>query len=229
MAKEAIRDRVIRAAAQLLTEQGREAVTTRSVSAMAGLNPPAIYRQFADKDGLLDAVASYGFREYLISKGDIGYSGDPIDDLRRAWDLHIAFGFAQPAFYVLAFGDPKPGRTVPAAADAVAGLRLLVARVARAGQLRTNIEQATAMLYAAGVGVVLSQLTQPPADRDPEVPALLWNSILTAITHGESRSPAPTAVAGHAAALREAVRAGEVDGLTRAERDFFAEWLGRIR
>ena len=62
------RDRIVEAAAGLLTEDGREAVSTRAVSAAARVQAPTIYRLFGDKQGLLDAVASHGFASYLRGK-----------------------------------------------------------------------------------------------------------------------------------------------------------------
>ena len=43
--------------AQLLNDGGREAVSTRAVAAAAGVQPPTIYRQYGDMQGLLSAVA----------------------------------------------------------------------------------------------------------------------------------------------------------------------------
>lgn len=62
------RQRVIEAAADLLAREGRDAVTTRAVAVAAGLQPPAIYRLFGDKDGLLEAVAEHGFATFLAAK-----------------------------------------------------------------------------------------------------------------------------------------------------------------
>ena len=61
------RERIVEAAAALLAQGGREAVSTRAVSAAAGVQAPTIYRIFGDKQGLLDAVASRGFAEYVRS------------------------------------------------------------------------------------------------------------------------------------------------------------------
>ena len=83
MATESTRDRIIRSAATLLADGGRDAVTTRSVSAAADVQSPAIYRHFGDMSGLLDAVAEHGFARYLAEKGALPPSGDPVEDLRR--------------------------------------------------------------------------------------------------------------------------------------------------
>ncbi|WP_342776285.1 TetR/AcrR family transcriptional regulator [Nonomuraea terrae] len=65
--------------------------------AAAGIQAPTLYRLFGDKEGLLDAVASYGFQDYLADKQALGQSEDPVADLRRAWHLHIDRGPARGA------------------------------------------------------------------------------------------------------------------------------------
>src|SRR5687768_637552 len=93
------RGRIIAAAATLLGEGGREAVSTRAVSVAAGVQAPTIYRLFGDKQGLLDAVAEYGVQQWLASKMKQPVGIDPIDDLRRGWDHHVTFGLENPALY----------------------------------------------------------------------------------------------------------------------------------
>jgi len=60
--------RIVRAAAELLTKGGLDAVSTRAVSAAAGVQPPAIYRRFGDMQGLLDAAARDVFARYVRQK-----------------------------------------------------------------------------------------------------------------------------------------------------------------
>ena len=71
------REKIVEAAAALLNEGGREAISTRAVSAAAGVQAPTIYRIFGDKQGLLDAVASHGFVSYLSGKTALEHSDDP--------------------------------------------------------------------------------------------------------------------------------------------------------
>src|SRR4030088_26518 len=103
------RARIVAAAAGLLTRGGREAVSTRAVSAAAGVQAPTIYRLFGDKQGLLEAVAIHGFTTYLNDKTDLKPTDDPVEDLRTGWDLHVGFGLANPALYSLIYGEPRPG------------------------------------------------------------------------------------------------------------------------
>src|ERR1700761_2720557 len=100
------------AAAGLLETGGVDAVSTRAVAAAAGIQPPTLYRQFGDKDGLLDAVTSFVLREYLADKRRLlAESGDPVTDLRGLWDQHVEFGFTRPDCYQLTYGRGRPGVT----------------------------------------------------------------------------------------------------------------------
>src|SRR5580698_8952994 len=144
------RGRIIEAAFKLLTEQGRDAVSTRSVSAAAGVQAPVIYRLFGDKNGLLDAVAAHGFSAHLAQKKTLEPSDDPVEDLRAGWDLNISFVLANPALYALIYGDPRPGAPMAAAQDGQQILRDSVHRVAEAGRLRISEDLAAQMVHAAG-------------------------------------------------------------------------------
>ncbi|MEU5259089.1 TetR/AcrR family transcriptional regulator [Amycolatopsis sp. NPDC021455] len=219
------RERILQAAAALLAAEGRDGLSTRAVSAAAGVQPPALYRLFGDKDGLLDAVAAYGFDEYLASKRALGSTGDPVEDLRRGWDLHIEFGLSRPEFYVLMYGDAREGRTSPAAREGEAMLRSIVERVAAAGRLRMSVDRAARLVHAAGMGVVLSLIATPEEERDTELSATARETVLDRILTGTAE-PAGSDLPERAVALRAGLDGAGV--LTEAERVLLAEWLDRI-
>ncbi|MCA2216573.1 TetR/AcrR family transcriptional regulator [Jidongwangia harbinensis] len=220
------RDRIVEAAAALLTQGGREAVSTRAVCAAAQVQAPAIYRFFGDKQGLLDAVARYGLEAYLSDKKSLEQTADPVNDLRRGWDLHIGFGLAQPAFYTLIYGDPRPGADSPAAAEASAILAALVRRVAQAGRLRVNEERAVQLVHSAGRGLTLTLIGMPPDRRDPELSTIARESVLATVTTGVPESGADTGPVSAAVALRATLPEATV--LTANERALLADWLERI-
>jgi AcrR family transcriptional regulator len=219
------RGRILEAAAALLAAEGRDGLSTRAVSAAAGVQPPALYRLFGDKDGLLDAVAAYGFDEYLTSKRAMGSTGDPVEDLRRGWDLHVEFGLSRPEFYVLMYGDARPGRTSPAAREAEAMLRGIIGRVAEAGRLRVGVERAARLAHATGMGVVLNLIATPEGERDPELSVTARELVLTRILT-DSAEPPGSDLSGRAIALRAGLAGATV--LTDAERVLLGEWLDRI-
>jgi AcrR family transcriptional regulator len=221
------RERIVAAAVVLLTEGGREAVSTRAVSAAAGVQAPTIYRIFGDKQGLLDAVASHGLAEYLRSKATRERHPDPVEDLRRGFDLHVGFGLAHPALYTLIYGEPRPGAEPSAQREAAAVLAGLVRRIAEAGRLRVSEERAAHLMHSASRGITFTLIGLPPDRRDPALAEMAREAVLAAVT---TDPPAP---AGHhagpvatAVALRAVLPRLEV--LSSAERALLGEWLDRV-
>ncbi|WP_109526098.1 TetR/AcrR family transcriptional regulator, partial [Nocardia aurea] len=153
--REQTRRRVIEAAIDLLTRGGRDAVTTRAVADAAGLQPPAIYRLFGDKDGLLDAVAEHGFAAFLATKHVDPDPRDPIEDLRTGWDVAVEFGLSNPALYTLMYSEPA--RATSAAFKA--GMEILMGRIRRlaaGGWLRIDEELTAQIIHATARGAVLT-------------------------------------------------------------------------
>lgn len=223
------RERIIEAAARLLAEGGPDAMSTRAVSAAAGVQPPAIYRLVGDKHDLLDAVTSHGFATYLRSKAAMTPSDDPVEDLRRGWDRHIDFGLSNPAVYAAIYGSPHPDAKPPAEQQAEAILVGMVHRIAEAGRLAIPEQQAAQLIHATGRGTVLTLLGLPEAERDPQLATLARETVIAAITTDGTS----TAVTGRRPPLSAAavtLRAGLPDAaeLTDAERHLMAEWLDRI-
>ncbi|MDT0613382.1 TetR/AcrR family transcriptional regulator [Streptomyces sp. DSM 40712] len=218
------RQRVIEAAIDLLTRGGRDAVTTRAVADAAGLQPPAIYRLFGDKDGLLDAVAEYGFTAFIATKHIDPNPPDPIADLRAGWDVAVEFGLANPALYTLMYTEPT--RTQSAAFKA--GMEILMARIRRlaaGGWLRVDEELAAQIIHATARGAVLTWLSLPEDRRNPALLTTLRESMVTAITNERPavQTPGP---AGAARALRAALP--EQTSLSGGEQHLLTEWLDRL-
>lgn len=96
-------------AAQLLDGGGVEAVTLREVGARAGVSRGAPYRHFADKEGLLSAVAAEGWKRL----GDHMHrlqnepGTEPVDTLRAALIHIITVSRRQPHLYRLMFTPPE--------------------------------------------------------------------------------------------------------------------------
>ncbi len=229
MTRDSTRDRIIAAAGDLLTEGGQEAVSTRAVSAASGVQTPAIYRIFGDKDGLLDAVATYGFDRYLKAKTALGQSDDPVDDLRRGWDLHVAFGLANPALYSLIYGRPRPGVESTAMRLASEVLVGQIERIARAGRLRVTEERAVHLIHSAGSGMTFALIALPPERRDPELSILGREAAIAGVATGSAR-PADSAARELVTSLAVAVRAEspQFTVLSEAERVLLAEWMERV-
>ncbi|MFD2797022.1 TetR/AcrR family transcriptional regulator [Promicromonospora vindobonensis] len=219
------RQRILDAAAGLLEEHGRDGVTTRAVSHAAGVQPPTIYRQFTDMNGLLEAVAAQGFDTYLAQKHGVDLTDDPVQDLRNGWDLHVEFGLTHPAHYLLMYGKRTPGETSAAAQRSADRLHLLVERVAAAGRLAVTVRTAAAMIHSAGSGLTFHLIGTAPGERDPELPGRLREAVLHAVT-GDAPPSAPR-YPQHATALKAAL--GQTGGLlTAGEQALLGELLDRL-
>lgn len=217
-----VRERIVGSAAALLSEGGREAVSTRAVSAAAAVQAPAIYRQFGDMRGLLDEAARKVLADYVRDKAKRRTSDDPLADFRRGWDEHIAFGLANPDAYAILYGGASESA---AGREGLALLEALLARVAEAGRLRMNVSDAARLVQAGGRGVVFSLIAAP----DPRLSDAMREALLSAIT---DTAPAPARttkkrVAPRAIALR-AVLPEAQRTLSTGERQLLGEWLDRL-
>jgi AcrR family transcriptional regulator len=200
-------------------------VSTRAVSAAAGVQAPAIYRLFGDKQGLLDAVASHALADYLATKTSRGPSSDPVQDLRHGFDEHVQFGLANPGTYLLMAGDPQPGSRAPAYEAGAEVLAKLISRIAEAGRLRVTERLATQLILAAGRGTTLTLITQPEDQRDPALIEAAREAVVAAITTDAPVAATPGPV-GAAVALRAVLP--QTSALTSHERALLQEWLDRI-
>jgi AcrR family transcriptional regulator len=141
---EQLRASILRAAADLLAETGREEeVSIRAVAERVGVTPPSIYLHFADKDALLDAVCLEAFTDLHEAMNVAGHdSGDPLAALRAQGRAYVDFARARPEHYRLMFmRRPDRDLEMPTEAEvaAVAGLSVVIDSV-RLAQKRSLIE-----------------------------------------------------------------------------------------
>ena len=217
------RERIITAALRLLTEGGEDAVSTRSVSAAAGVQPPTIYRLFGDKQGLLDAIATRGVLDFLESKSALPAVDDPVEDLRRGWDLNIELGVANPALFALMYGRPSTPSTHEALNAGYAMLAAKVHRIAAAGRLRVPESLALSLIKAVGSGTTQALIAAP--EPDPSLSRVAREAVIAAVTTDEPAGGTPGPAAA-AITLRAALPG--LDAFSAGEKSLLDEWLRRI-
>ncbi|WP_320783187.1 TetR/AcrR family transcriptional regulator [Streptomyces sp. CRN 30] len=223
------RRRIVEAAVELLESGGPGAVSTRAVAAAAGTQPPAIYRLFGDKEGLLEAVAEHGYAQFLERKREQFDPApqDPVEELRRGWDMVVGFGVSRPELFAVM------NRAAVRGSDTAhrAGLEILqgrVRRLAAGGWLRVSEELAAQIIQATGQGAVVTWHSTPADRRDPALLTALRESMIAAITGAE---PVTSAAEPGPAAAARALRAAlpdDADVLTDAEQRLLREWLTRL-
>ncbi|MET9489461.1 TetR/AcrR family transcriptional regulator [Nocardia sp. NPDC006630] len=218
------RAQLVEVAAQLISEHGAAAVTTRAVAQAAGVQAPTIYRLFGDKDGLLDAVTEHVFAAYIAGKKLAEDDSDPVVALRAGWDTHIGFGLANAALFGLINDPARNAGTSAANTAGVAVLRARVHRVAAIGRLRVPERRAVELIRAAGTGTVLTLLSMPEQDRDPDLADAMFDAVMRSILT-DAPALAEDSPAAAAVAFRTVVP--ELPMLTATERALMSEWLDR--
>jgi AcrR family transcriptional regulator len=84
--REATRERIVRAVAELLAEQNPAAISVDMIAERSGTSVATLYRHFRNKEALLDAVATFGY-----SARRRGEPREPFATfLARRWDEILA-------------------------------------------------------------------------------------------------------------------------------------------
>jgi AcrR family transcriptional regulator len=233
------RDRLLVAAAQLMHAAAGEPISTRAICDLAGVQAPTLYHHFGTKQGLLDAVVTHGFKQFLSERATRPDPNDPIADIRAGWDTHVRFGLEHPAFYVHIYGHAQPGKPCGVIAGVEAMLLDALKPAARQGRLRVSPAAAAAQILAASVGVTLTLITRPPGIADLGLSDQVRDAVLDALTvdspldtqpgadPGEPRHLAGVGVAPAAIALAAAID-DDTPALSPTEAALLREWLGRL-
>jgi AcrR family transcriptional regulator len=176
-----LRAELIGAAARLLESSGTaESLTLRAVAREVGIAAPSIYRQFATRDELVEAVAADSFerldRALVRAMTD---TNDPADALRACCTAYCHFGLEHPGHYQILFITPlaldphnrpeeRPGQRVfGRLLDAVqACIDAAEARPGDSFQIATNV-------WVALHGIVSLQTSRPHSFPWPPVRALI--------------------------------------------------------
>jgi AcrR family transcriptional regulator len=158
------RDRLLRAAHDLFLEAGAEGVAVRAVAARVGVTPMALYRHFADRSALIEAVVERGHGVFLQYLQRSLAEPTPAARLTRSGDEYLSFALAHPRDYAVIFMRPTAQegfgkRRSRAPWRDVATFRFLVDRIrecADAGHLRAPDPEETALMVWAHVHGLVS-------------------------------------------------------------------------
>lgn len=101
------RDRIFAAAKSVLEQEGISGVTTRKVAQSAQMSTMAMYRHFADKDALLNALMEDGLQTWEARARAIGES-DPMEWVEKLGEAYLDFAITEPHRFDAAFFLPAP-------------------------------------------------------------------------------------------------------------------------
>lgn len=171
----ALKDEILRAAARMLTESGREGdLSLRAVAREVGIAAPSVYLHFRNRAELVATLTQRAFGRLateLRAAREAASAEGPRGALRAMARHYCSYALDNPRVYRLMFGieriqvpreeaDPSPLREVRQVwLDAVAPLR-------RGGEGPSD-EQLAVLLWASLHGIVSMSVALPfPSDRE---------------------------------------------------------------
>ncbi len=104
-----LRNELLTAGVELLAEGGVDALSLREAARRAGVSHAAPYRHFADRQALLDAIATEGFAHLTtVMRAALDTAGSAFADrLRALAGAYVRFALERPAQFQLMFAAPK--------------------------------------------------------------------------------------------------------------------------
>ncbi|MDQ0923856.1 AcrR family transcriptional regulator [Pseudarthrobacter sp. W1I19] len=224
-----MRATILDKASELLSGSTSGDISTRAVCDAAGTSQPVLYRLFGDKEGLLSAVVDHVWDQYLSMKRTADRSGDPLDDLYRGWDSHVAFALDHPHAYRLLFGTSL---SVPAEAGQEA-MRLLqdnLERLAAQGRLTVAPEDAAKIVMAANSGIALSLLLRSDQYPEKQISTTMRDTVYRSLLVDAEVNREEQAPVIAATTIRSALAQPATEALfTRSEAALLSDWLKRIQ
>jgi AcrR family transcriptional regulator len=114
-----LREALLEAAVRLIAEIGPKSFTLREVARRAGVSHNAPYRHFHDKDDLLAAVATQGYRELTEAMHEAAsHHAQALERLKHAGLAYINFALRRPEHFTVMFEAPFSKQKTPDAASA---------------------------------------------------------------------------------------------------------------
>lgn len=128
------RDRIFEAAKAVVAQAGLAGLTIRKVAERADMSAMALYRHFADKGALVDALMADGFAAWEDILRSI-QAKDPIQWLEESGEAFLRFALNEPHRFDAAFLFPAPrARQYPDdfAAGRSPAVAMIIARIDQA-------------------------------------------------------------------------------------------------
>ena len=149
-----LRSELLDTAERQLQAVGIEGLSLRALARDIGVSQTAPYRHFSDKNELLSALATRGYRELLDRLRQAGREAgdDPEAQLYRFAHSYINYAVAKPALFKLMFGPTlQPVEQYPELRDAIRDTYDEVRGIMRLGMER-GVFQEHSIEYLANAG-----------------------------------------------------------------------------
>lgn len=166
---DALRDSLIAAAIETISESGIEGLALRSLAADCDTTTNALYTLFGSKDALVRAALNHALQDFMESLEATPPRATPAEDLKGLQETHRTWARARPRLYMAMFGrtagrwSDGDQRAESEFSWAEARTRQLMARVAGGGAGRARAEDdmflAATSIWMVMHAVVAMELT----------------------------------------------------------------------
>jgi AcrR family transcriptional regulator len=187
-----VRQRLLEAAAELLDDEGPQALTARRISAAAETSTMAVYTHFGGMPALVKQIVAEGFTRLDEHQATVPHTDDPIADLLALAMAYRDNAMENPHLYAVMFGatslkgfqltedDLEIGLT------SFATLTEFIARAMEAGRLRRDHPSRVAsQVWTAMHGYVMLELAGlhlPPDNPVEDVMLPLLGTLLAGLS-----------------------------------------------
>ena len=221
------RERLVRAALELLTEQDAASVSTRAITDRAEVTAPTLYHHFGGKDALLEAAAAEHFAAYA-ERHSSSASCPPRLALEQAWDAVVAYGRRHPQLFELLFGATRTRRAGVEIAERLSEQPM--SALARLGGLAVSPEAAQRSFLAANIGAALMLIADPEEGEELAVSRASRDGILRSLLTetGWTAEDGQKSLVSAAIALNATLQSANPQQLSEPEFALFLQWLDRL-
>jgi AcrR family transcriptional regulator len=172
-----LRAACLRAALELLEEDGASALSLRAVARRAGVAHSAPYRHYADRDALISAVGAVGYRELAKHLTAAHPSPSTPDDLAAVAVAYVQFALQRPALFRVMFTEPCDRDSTERVA-ATAAVSQYVRAIIQRSFPGANPEAMSTAVWALVHGLAFLHLD---GKLDTSAPAVVSNGVRAAV------------------------------------------------
>ncbi|MCK6576731.1 MAG: TetR/AcrR family transcriptional regulator [Anaerolineae bacterium] len=148
-----LKNALIQAGIEILSKEGVQALSLRSVARRAGVSHAAPYAHFADKEALIAAIAAEGYRKlYAKLTAAQQASGDPLVRLHQTAFAYLQFALDEPDHFRITFaGVVEAERDYPEYVEQSQRCYALVVELVKACQARGLFTDEDTQLFAVSI------------------------------------------------------------------------------
>lgn len=148
------KERLVRAARHLLSNEGREGASSRAICALADVGAPTIYHYFGDLDGLHRAAIDETYEQvaeaYLMGSRKLG----ALEGLRSGWGAFNHFAYKEPLMCRLVIQHILAGEPPAKVSETLTAVEEDLSKLYDAGNISCPAHEAVQLLWIGTLGTV---------------------------------------------------------------------------